>query len=318
MMKRVIAFEDFSVLRAGSALARMLRNMFIVFNLEIKLLSITLDNASNNTNAIGKLELKYDPPMDGRFYHSRCVAHVINLVVQEELLIETISTDLEFFYDGHATKAKKWFNDSLEGLYNIYYAKYGNPTTQSRTRASSSRVSGGNQIINLLNRLKEHKNKKARSDSSLSSEYERYVHSNFITHLQYSEFAGFDVLGFWKEKESIFPILSRMAIDLISVQATSLAFESAFSTSGWVLSIRRTKLTPISLQMCICLKDHLDAQERKQHTSTLENALDFEDEILDAEVQENEATPLFDKEIALDVASQGTMASGFGRRRARF
>nr|GEU61282.1 hypothetical protein [Tanacetum cinerariifolium] len=60
----------------------------------------------------------------------------------------------------------------------------------------------------------------------------------------------------------------------------------------------------------MCLKDHLDAQERKQHISTLENALDFEDEVLDAEVQENEATPLSDEEIALDAASQGTMASG--------
>nr|GEX46794.1 squalene synthase [Tanacetum cinerariifolium] len=58
------------------------------------------------------------------------------------------------------------------------------------------------------------------------------------------------------------------------------------------------------------LKDHFDAQERKQDTSTLENALDFEDEVLDAKVQENEATPLSDEEIALDASSQGTMASG--------
>nr|GEV82193.1 zinc finger, BED-type, phospholipase-like, homeodomain-like protein [Tanacetum cinerariifolium] len=58
------------------------------------------------------------------------------------------------------------------------------------------------------------------------------------------------------------------------------------------------------------LKRHLDTQERKQHTSTLENALDFEYEVLDADVQENEVTPLSDEEIALDVSSQGTMASG--------
>ncbi|GJW94000.1 zinc finger BED domain-containing protein RICESLEEPER 2-like protein [Tanacetum coccineum] len=116
----------------------------------------------------------------------------------------------------------------------------------------------------------------------------------------------------------MFPILSRMAIDVLSVQATSVAFESAFSTNERVLSIRRTKLTPSSLEMCICLKDHLNAQERKQHTSTLENALDFEDEVLDAEVQENEATPLSDEEIALDAASQGTMASGSGGEEPEF
>nr|GEV91144.1 zinc finger, BED-type, phospholipase-like, homeodomain-like protein [Tanacetum cinerariifolium] len=41
-------------------------------------------------------------------------------------------------------------------------------------------------------------------------------------------------------------------------------------------------------------------------------ALDFEEEILTIEVQDNEATPLSDEEITLDVACQGTMASGSG------
>ncbi|GKA29284.1 zinc finger BED domain-containing protein RICESLEEPER 2-like protein [Tanacetum coccineum] len=120
-----------------------------------------------------------------------------------EFLIESISTDLEFFDDSYATKAKKWFTDSFE------------------------------------------------------------------------------------------------------------ASESAFSTSGRVLSIRRTSLTPVSLEMCMCLKDHLDAQERKQDKSTLETPVDFEEDILDAEVQANEAIPLSDEEIALDAASsEGSMSGG--------
>ncbi|GJY82874.1 zinc finger BED domain-containing protein RICESLEEPER 2 [Tanacetum coccineum] len=108
----------------------------------------------------------------------------------------------------------------------------------------------------------------------------------------------------------MFPVLSRMAMDILSVQATLVASESAFSTSGMVLSIRRTRLTPTSLEMCMCLKDHLDAQERKQDKSTLETPVDFEEEILDAEVQANEAIPLSDEEIALDVASSEGSMSG--------
>nr|GFA98011.1 zinc finger BED domain-containing protein RICESLEEPER 2-like [Tanacetum cinerariifolium] len=85
--------------------------------------------------------------------------------------------------------------------------------------------------------------------------------------------------------------------------------ESTFSTSGNVLSIRRTRLTPASLEMCMCLKDHLDAQEHKQDKSTLKTPVDFEEEILDAEVQENKAIPLSDEEIALDAASsEGSMS----------
>ncbi|GKA50107.1 zinc finger BED domain-containing protein RICESLEEPER 2 [Tanacetum coccineum] len=108
----------------------------------------------------------------------------------------------------------------------------------------------------------------------------------------------------------MFPVLSRMAMDIISVQASLVASESAFSTSGRVLSIRRTRLTPASLEMCMCLKDHLDAKERKQDKCPLETPLDFEEGVFDDEVQQNEAIPLSDEEIALDASSEGTMSPG--------
>nr|GEW94630.1 RNA-directed DNA polymerase, eukaryota [Tanacetum cinerariifolium] len=214
-----------------------------------------------------------------------------------ELLIELISTNLEFFDDSYATKAKKQFNDSWEGLYNIYYSKYDNPTTESSSGTSSSRAGGGNQMSHLLNRLQEHTKKKARNGPSLSSEYEQYVNSDFVKLLDNIAFATFDLLGFWKAKESMFLVLSRMAMDIISVQATSIASESVFSTNRRVLSIRRTRLTPASLEMCMCLKDHLDAQEHKQHKSDLENPINFEEEIFDAEVQQNESIPLSEKKL---------------------
>ncbi|GJS46970.1 zinc finger BED domain-containing protein RICESLEEPER 2-like protein [Tanacetum coccineum] len=55
MMKRVIAFEDFPVPHTGPALFNLLSRLFAKFHLKEKVLSITLDNASNNTRAIGKL-----------------------------------------------------------------------------------------------------------------------------------------------------------------------------------------------------------------------------------------------------------------------
>ncbi|GJU04074.1 zinc finger BED domain-containing protein RICESLEEPER 2 [Tanacetum coccineum] len=206
-----------------------------------------------------------------------------------------------------------YFNESLEGLYNLYYAKYDNPTQSSQTSggATSSKVSGGNKYSRLLSGLKAHTKKKAKTtDPAMSSEYERYVNSDFVTHLHPKDFASFDVLGFWKENETMFPVLSRMAMDIISVQASSVASESAFSTSGRVLSIRRTRLTPASLEMCMCLKDHLDAKERKQDKCPLETPLDFEEGVFDDEVQQNEAIPLSDEEIALDASSEGTMSPG--------
>ncbi|GJV89968.1 zinc finger BED domain-containing protein RICESLEEPER 3 [Tanacetum coccineum] len=103
-------------------------------------------------------------------------------------------------------------------------------------------------------------------------------------------------------------VLSRMAMDIISEQASSVAFKSAFSTSGRVLSIRRTRLTPAFLEMFMCLKDHLDAKERKQDKSPLEIPLDFEEDVLDDEMQRNEAILLSDEEITLDPSSEGTLS----------
>nr|GEU75773.1 zinc finger BED domain-containing protein RICESLEEPER 2 [Tanacetum cinerariifolium] len=62
--------------------------------------------------------------------------------------------------------------------------------------------------------------------------------------------------------------------------------------------------------MCMCLKDHMDAAERVQHTSNLENSLDFEEEILEEEVQEHEAIALSYEEVALDEAASEARSNG--------
>nr|GEU34617.1 hypothetical protein [Tanacetum cinerariifolium] len=62
--------------------------------------------------------------------------------------------------------------------------------------------------------------------------------------------------------------------------------------------------------MCMCLKDHLDAKERKQDKCPLEIPLDFEEDVFDDEVQRNEAILLSDEEIALDASSEGTLSPG--------
>nr|GEY51193.1 hypothetical protein [Tanacetum cinerariifolium] len=181
-----------------------------------------------------------------------------------ELLIESISTDLEFFDDGCETKAIKWFIDSLEGLYNIYYAKYGNPkTTESSSGASSSRASGGNQM-------------------SRFNKWEGVVNPKNKTH-----YASLEMCMCLKDH-----------LDAQERKQAKSSLENPVDFEEEILDA----------------EDHLDAQERKQAKSSLENPVDFEEEILDAEVQQNEAISLSDEKITLDAAnSEGTMSgSGSG------
>ncbi|GKA95898.1 zinc finger BED domain-containing protein RICESLEEPER 2, partial [Tanacetum coccineum] len=95
---------------------------------------------------------------------------------------------------------------------------------------------------------------------------------------------------------------SRHGPGLLSVQASTVALESAFSTSRRVVSIRRTRLTPASFEMCIFLKDNLDAAKRIQHISSLEDELEYEEQLHSVKVETSNAFSLSDEEIALDEA----------------
>nr|GEX40502.1 hypothetical protein [Tanacetum cinerariifolium] len=87
-----------------------------------------------------------------------------------------------------------------------------------------------------------------------------------------------------KEQKSQFPVLAAMAFDLLTVQASVVASESAFSVSGRVIS-PRTKLTLLAVKVCICLKYHLDSVERIQNISPLEgDMLQVEEEIHEKEI----------------------------------
>jgi hypothetical protein len=111
------------------------------------------------------------------------------------------------------------------------------------------------------------------------------------------EFSQFDILAWWKEKESQYTIIADIARDLLIVQASMVASNFALSLSGRILSLRRTVLPPPLIKTCICLKDHLDAAERIQHVSTLEDETSLETMIHEVKVATGIDDPLSDEEI---------------------
>jgi hypothetical protein len=66
---------------------------------------------------------------------------------------------------------------------------------------------------------------------------------------------GFDILKYWKGNAKRFPILSRMARDLLAIPISTVASESAFSTGGHVLDDFRSSLTPTMVERLICASD---------------------------------------------------------------
>ncbi|XP_031131843.1 zinc finger BED domain-containing protein RICESLEEPER 2-like [Ipomoea triloba] len=67
----------------------------------------------------------------------------------------------------------------------------------------------------------------------------------------------FDLLKWWKVNAGRFPVLSKMARDILVVPISTVASESTFSTSGRVLDAFRSSLTPKIVEALICAQDWL-------------------------------------------------------------
>ncbi|XP_071904989.1 uncharacterized protein [Coffea arabica] len=67
--------------------------------------------------------------------------------------------------------------------------------------------------------------------------------------------ANLDVLAWWKGERLRFPILSRMAADILSVPVTTMASDSTFSAGGRVIDDRRASMSVETVQMLLCGND---------------------------------------------------------------
>ncbi len=72
----------------------------------------------------------------------------------------------------------------------------------------------------------------------------------------------FDILAWWKNKTDVYPILSRIARDVMAIQVSTVASESAFSAGGRVIDPYRSRLDPEMVQALICTKDWIAASRK--------------------------------------------------------
>ncbi|BFG20774.1 hypothetical protein CerSpe_070480 [Prunus speciosa] len=109
------------------------------------------------------------------------------------------------------------------------------------------------------------KRKKLSSSSSSSStntsELQFYLDLPTIEVVDDNQFS---LLGWWKNNKSLYPIVSLMARDLLTIPASTVASESCFSAGGRVVSEKRASLSPSTIEALICLKDWALADSRKQ------------------------------------------------------
>ncbi|XP_024313494.1 zinc finger BED domain-containing protein RICESLEEPER 2-like [Brachypodium distachyon] len=106
MQTRVLAFVELDTPHTGHVIADALWSCVIEWKIEDKVVSITLDNASNNDVAVRDLKAKFafrrGVNFEANYFHVRCCAHIVNLVVKDgaaclEDLISNLRETVKYF-----------------------------------------------------------------------------------------------------------------------------------------------------------------------------------------------------------------------------
>ncbi|KAE8656998.1 hypothetical protein F3Y22_tig00116997pilonHSYRG00778 [Hibiscus syriacus] len=88
--------------------------------------------------------------------------------------------------------------------------------------------------------------------SANKNELEKYLEDACESHV-----LNFDILQWWKDQPKRYPLLRRMAKDVLVIPISTVASESTFSTGGHVHDSFRTSLTPKIVEALFCTQDWL-------------------------------------------------------------
>ncbi|KAJ8441089.1 hypothetical protein Cgig2_000350 [Carnegiea gigantea] len=218
MQKRIIGFEVIEIEKNGYLLKNALMTVFTNFGIQNKILSLGVDNASSNTKCIDYMfESRCLDFLIKDFFHVRCVCHVLNLCVQDDV----------------PYNVSRIMNDSNNLLQFLYdkYSEDAQPTTPQTPIQPMPSV----PVSQFL--------------------YDTLVRGPGVSTTSGLQDESFDILLWWKENGEKYPILHRIAKDILTCPPSTVAIESAFSTERRILDDKRAALTPNTIKVLICLKD---------------------------------------------------------------
>ncbi|KAF7120593.1 hypothetical protein RHSIM_Rhsim13G0111600 [Rhododendron simsii] len=165
------------------------------------------------------------------------------------LLYMTVALDpwfklrlVKFCYKGKPVgeKMDKQVKDVLNKLYDSY-EKEGEVRQNVPSASPMPRVMEENEDCHRrLNLASEFDTYLEEYSSVCSSEVDKY----FGDLCERRDSPDFDILVWWKNNSNKYPILSKIARDVLAMPVSTVASESAFSTGGRILDPFRSSLSP--------------------------------------------------------------------------
>ncbi|XP_026428312.1 zinc finger BED domain-containing protein RICESLEEPER 2-like [Papaver somniferum] len=142
---------------------------------------------------------------------------------------------------------------NIKALFNEYYTLSSSRASNSCAAQNLSVQNGGNFAAQEgSDFLQEYVATQERGGNVLTdlSELDEYLGETYRGCLN-----SLDILNYWKNHEQQYPVLSRMAGDILSIHISTVASESAFSIGGRVIDRFRSSLLPENAEALITTRD---------------------------------------------------------------
>lgn len=218
--------------------------------------------------AVGKMKLKYL-----KYWKNIPFLYAFAFILDPRAKMSTLVTVLSHLsytvnvsYDEYFAEVK----DKLAEVYGKYEVKYGSlpqyqrpplaPTAGKKKKVWGRLFGTSSSASASSSSTQTH----ASPTFSGGGELAKYLNSDLVPHDDDDEF---DILRWWHDKKTTYPVLSILARDVISVPVSTVSSESAFSMCGRIIDDRRQSLTPDMVKCLMTVKDGELAKRRAQHSA---------------------------------------------------
>jgi hypothetical protein len=244
-------FYDLTEILSGTSYPTA--NLFYKGFCDIKLM---LDDWCFNVDpTISTMAIAMKEKFDKCWQHSN-IALAVACFLDPRYKKKLIEYYMRKFYGDEFQPKLDEFVSVIKKLYQFYASS---PNATSKKKSGTAGPSNASDILmgGIDEDLENFLYSANEPDIVESNELEKYTTESLqkIT-------SDFDILAWWKNKREDFPILSQIVRDVMAIQVSTVASESAFSAAGRVVDPYRNRLDPEIVQTMICTKDWVAAARK--------------------------------------------------------
>ena len=221
-------------------------NMFFRGFCEIKLYLTDWCNSNDATlcQMANAMSVKFD-----KYWKKSNVALAVANVLDPRFKRRIVEFYLRKLYRNSYQAELDKFNGVLRNMFHCYVSSA--PSSKSTTVVSSTSAidqfmdSADDELDSFL-----YESDVGGNDEGIS-ELERYLAEPQFK-VSKANNNSFDILAWWKNQKDEYPVLSMIARDVLAMQVSTVASESAFSAGGRVVDPYRSSLDPDMVQALVC------------------------------------------------------------------